>query len=749
MRQKIFHSMLFIVLCLAFAGNALAQPIVVNNQFAKNGKSRLIKPDIDLSKYEKRVLENGMEMYNEKKNQYSSKKIGDDGYATVTFKYQFNIADYWPNGCVIVYGDNIDRTVFWGNIDYENGIFSDIVCQLPKGKCDVCAPALPRKDGIEIGGMTYKIFEQLTINQDTTIIVNFDDCTNQYIIKTINPDGEEAKLDIYKRNENYEVEDTIKGNINSLADRISLILKGSGVILNYIVFADYEWYGQKRSTVFINNVSDRYKIGALRMISDSSNLYVIKNETQTMSEYVLQNDASNYIIYEEKFEPSLSHNLNGDGVLSVVAKPIIDKIEDIGITYGPVPGLDCTARVYIDAAKEESNEKGEYDVLVKPIFGDKIKTQIFNYQWEDENGDVVTESDTTYDYLDICGLPVMVNSNKEIEYVNTGLDLNDGSAAFKVPEGGGDIISYPGHPHFSYLKGQKKMEYGSSCPINIIMAQTTLIGSFKLMLLECGYIGRYGELRNVDCDALQTEVRYNDEIICDDYNTLSRDLINFTFQGNPDGVFTANFVNQNMIVDGLQGKNVTNVYFDQRQDDCTAPTLQMLLFKDSQGDIIDRFETADDGFLEFAGGDFNYQSDMETYNTWYDCKPQTVEVSYSPYCADDWAPLEVNEIPEEYYMPGFGYFYRGSLKDVTGVGEKGWFDLKIKLTDLSGNWQEQVISPAFRIGDGTQTGIKTVNSDTATEVARYTIDGRALNAPQSGVNIVKMSDGTVKKVLVK
>ena len=33
--------------------------------------------------------------------------------------------------------------------------------------------------------------------------------------------------------------------------------------------------------------------------------------------------------------------------------------------------------------------------------------------------------------------------------------------------------------------------------------------------------------------------------------------------------------------------------------------------------------------------------------------------------------------------------------------------------------------------------------------ARYTIDGRRIEAPQSGVNIVKMSDGTVRKVIVK
>ena len=37
----------------------------------------------------------------------------------------------------------------------------------------------------------------------------------------------------------------------------------------------------------------------------------------------------------------------------------------------------------------------------------------------------------------------------------------------------------------------------------------------------------------------------------------------------------------------------------------------------------------------------------------------------------------------------------------------------------------------------------------ATETARYSVDGRRLAAPQRGLNIVKMSDGTTRKVVVK
>ena len=53
--------------------------------------------------------------------------------------------------------------------------------------------------------------------------------------------------------------------------------------------------------------------------------------------------------------------------------------------------------------------------------------------------------------------------------------------------------------------------------------------------------------------------------------------------------------------------------------------------------------------------------------------------------------------------------------------------------------------------EGNPLGIKQPNdnSSSATEVQRYTIGGESINHPQRGVNVVKMSDGTVKKVLVK
>ena len=48
------------------------------------------------------------------------------------------------------------------------------------------------------------------------------------------------------------------------------------------------------------------------------------------------------------------------------------------------------------------------------------------------------------------------------------------------------------------------------------------------------------------------------------------------------------------------------------------------------------------------------------------------------------------------------------------------------------------------------TGISELNGDDGSaEVTRYSLDGRQLQAPQRGLNLVKMSDGSVRKVLVK
>ena len=55
-----------------------------------------------------------------------------------------------------------------------------------------------------------------------------------------------------------------------------------------------------------------------------------------------------------------------------------------------------------------------------------------------------------------------------------------------------------------------------------------------------------------------------------------------------------------------------------------------------------------------------------------------------------------------------------------------------------------------RISDDKTTGISSLpqKENTAVETERYTIDGRRIMAPQKGINLVKYSDGRVRKEFV-
>ena len=57
--------------------------------------------------------------------------------------------------------------------------------------------------------------------------------------------------------------------------------------------------------------------------------------------------------------------------------------------------------------------------------------------------------------------------------------------------------------------------------------------------------------------------------------------------------------------------------------------------------------------------------------------------------------------------------------------------------------------PVFSLKSSTNGITGTQTSADVREVARFTIDGKRISQPQRGVNIVKYSDGTVKKVVVK
>ena len=241
------------------------------------------------------------------------------------------------------------------------------------------------------------------------------------------------------------------------------------------------------------------------------------------------------------------------------------------------------------------------------------------------------------------------------------------------------------------------------------------------------FVGRYGE-------SLCGEYGKNATL---KYNCEEVDLETFVPENK--GTFEWTSTYTNVEVDGLPGHNTTTVYFDQNQEDMTPPAVEMLHFRSEEG-VTDRFATAADGTMEFYASDFNYQYYPDLWNGVFDCQPVEVTVEYAPYGTEEWNELAVEEIPEYYQEPGWGYFYRGSLAGVTGEGLNGWFDLRFRLQDASGNWMDQVVSPAFRIDDQAYSSVATVTADKGGDDAIYNLAGQrmrgGLNSMPHGIYIV-------------
>ena len=55
----------------------------------------------------------------------------------------------------------------------------------------------------------------------------------------------------------------------------------------------------------------------------------------------------------------------------------------------------------------------------------------------------------------------------------------------------------------------------------------------------------------------------------------------------------------------------------------------------------------------------------------------------------------------------------------------------------------------YVINTDEETAIKSIDRDGASEMLRFTLDGRRINSPQKGLNIIKTRDGRTRKVVVK
>ena len=94
----------------------------------------------------------------------------------------------------------------------------------------------------------------------------------------------------------------------------------------------------------------------------------------------------------------------------------------------------------------------------------------------------------------------------------------------------------------------------------------------------------------------------------------------------------------------------------------------------------------------------------------------------------------------EFGFNGYNVFNRCDAKNCTVYVPKGTYDV----------YKSSEFGYFEKIVEFDATGIDKVNTSTnAKEVSRYSVNGQRLSSPAKGLNIVKYSDGSVKKVAIQ
>ena len=544
---------------------------------------------------------------------------------------------------------------------YFNGKNEEKV-KVPEGLYDICVSFY--------GGTSFYVFkENVKLGEGTVVEVNQNESINAVQFSFTDENSNPLFMDVYDGSKLVE-EGTAQGMTKLTAfnhkeyGNVGLILSMGYMPLKYPM----EFY--------VNNLSDNYVIGNGANIMANGITYTYKTSLTSVNE-------------------SVTRNMGGSDLMECVTTINVADIMD-GDKNAYVPGYNFTLLYKGKSCVGERaflpNELSEGNEIISMIYcpeSDSSTADEVNVIYSPilSNYYTITEDDWgkyTY-YYGIAGCAMMGDKNG-IKYVNGGVDSD--WYGFNTPENSLDNQFYPGHPEFSFENKEGKMTFGNCCPVTSIRSTRYMDNGYIDGWDSPIFTGRHGELFETEAYLLGI----NEEIL-------------------DDGRTKGTVVNDMVMVDGTPGKNITEYVFNLQQEDFTAPTLQMLSFKNSEGVITDRIADVKNSKLIFTGGDFNYIFDTKEWTGFFTIGKADVEVSYSKRGEEDWHELVVNEIPEKRFMPYFGNFYEASLEEVINENENQWFDLMITFKDAAGNYQKQLISPAFMIENKIGSGITKITSE--------------------------------------
>ena len=689
--------------------------------------------DFDKSQYQKVQCQNGIERYVKKsflersKFKGINKAEGENMVVTFVFNIPEDQIFGMPAVNVVnlrVYNQDDFYMYDWGH-EIVDGV---CVTELPKGTYQLLLqfdliPDAPISRGCSVGFIAK---ENISINQDTTITIDYADAKNVIYQEKKLPNGELFSDGDYDERTGEYVD---QPNVISGPSIMEFMDQDRGAFSIYsvdygercVIDEDGESHDM-RFRLLVSDLSERYTIemihSALGLDDDLNNIYTVTSVKTGVSSSEDLACSGIYRTISNDIKPSIfgENYTTVQGITSDLKRVIYDSFFG-SYTYYNTGRIYSSLNMHVCQGGDDQPQyyKSYYNAsLLEYLDEASLQNKCMFLPWGDVSNDEVA-----YQIITVGNYNLMPNGLRDYQPCST----------------------------FSFKESDVANVFGNNTPVNVFGLNYEIMGT-KVHQPICNYVGRMGEIRETDNYSLDFSLLYNGEEVSTDYQQwMNEGLGGWISWGHPDGAYDITIVNQNVMVDDMQGCNTTKVHYDTGNEDFSPPTVMMLQFRNAEDNsVTDRFEKGENGVMYLAAKDYILYLD----DRWFMCmetRPVDVTVSYCPNGKEEWTVLNIAEMPELFDEYTFGYIYTANLEQVKSASDNKWFDLKFRLVDAAGNWQEQVISPAFRIDDLAYTSVANIGSDIAHEMARYTLDGRRADANTKGVVIVKMSDGTAKKVL--
>lgn len=285
------------------------------------------------------------------------------------------------------------------------------------------------------------------------------------------------------------------------------------------------------------------------------------------------------------------------------------------------------------------------------------------------------------------------------------------------------------------------VDFGNNAPICFFLRT----GAF-----EYNYVGQYGETRSIDLVNSPIEVKIDGELLGDNTSYI---MLEDEVFGNPNwkaGVFDIAIDNQNFEVDGIKGRNYTELHYNTsltgKENKC-PPVLRMMQIRNQDGKITNKADKPSDLTLGFSANKYVSQSTDLGYQTYYDTyKPENVKFEYAAHGTEDFVELPVTEYPDKYFFPSYGNYYTVALEHVDQPSADKWYDVRFTLSDSNGNYQVQTIGPAFRIDD--VSGISEIAAkDSMAKEEYYNLQGIRVTNPAQGELLIHKKGTKTEKII--